>query len=124
MLLPSSPQSSGLARAAIRGVCVAAHLTEGVSDTASLLTSELVTHACQSGGRAVMMAAAVRGAQLHVSVTGGDSGRPTSSRPSAVGDRDLQGRSLLLVSSLATRWGTRPRAPHGKALWFELEPVR
>jgi anti-sigma regulatory factor (Ser/Thr protein kinase) len=124
MILPSSPQSARLARAAIRGVCDAADLTDDVRDTASLLTSELVTNAYQHGGGAMMMAADVRGAQLRVSVTDSGDGVPSPAEPAADGTLDVRGRGLLMVSSLATRWGTRPRAAQGKAVWFELELVR
>jgi anti-sigma regulatory factor (Ser/Thr protein kinase) len=124
VLLPSSPQSPGLARAAIRGVCVAADLADEVSDTASLLTSELVSNVYQHGRGAMMMAADVRGVQLRVSVTDSGNGPPPAAPPSSDGDLNVRGRGLLLVSSLATRWGTRPRASRGKAVWFELEPVR
>lgn len=126
MVLPSSPESPALARAGIRGVCSAAELPVDVIDTASLLTSELVTNAYQHGGDAMVVDADVRGEQLRVSVTDSGSGLPVPAPAPELPDGrlDVRGRGLLLVSSLATRWGTRPKAKHGLAVWFELEPIR
>jgi anti-sigma regulatory factor (Ser/Thr protein kinase) len=124
MLLPASPRSPAAARATIRGMCASAALTEDVVDTACLLTSELVTNAYEYGRGSMMMAADVRGAQLRVSVTDCDNHLPSVPTPNWDGVPELRGRGLLMVSSLATRWGARPRDTCGKAVWFELEPVR
>jgi anti-sigma regulatory factor (Ser/Thr protein kinase) len=124
MLLPASPQSPAAARATIRGMCATVELTEDVTDTACLLTSELVTNAYQHSRGAMMMAADVRGAQLRVSVTDCDNQLPSVSTPTGDGGPELRGRGLLMVSSLATRWGAMARDTYGKAVWFELEPVR
>lgn len=125
MVLPSSPQSPAAARAAIRKMCATAQLTSDVTDTASLLTSELVTNAYQHGGGAMMMAADVNGTQLRVSVIDTDDHLPTVSAPAtdSLSPTD-RGRGLLMVSALATRWGTKVRDTCGKAVWFELQPVR
>lgn len=123
MVLPSSPESPAIARAAIRGVCDAAEVNEDVRDTATLLTSELVTNAYQHGGTAMVVDADVLGEQLRVSVTDSGGGLPEQPQPSTDGSLAPRGRGLLLVASLATRWGTRPKPEHGKAVWFELEPV-
>ena len=124
MVLPSSPESPALARAAIRGVCEAAEVTDDVRDTATLLTSELVTNAYQHGGTAMVVDADVLGEQLRVSVTDSGDDLPEQSAPPPAGTLAPRGRGLFLVASLATRWGTRPKPLHGKAVWFELEPVR
>ncbi|MCD9593979.1 hypothetical protein [Streptomyces sp. 8ZJF_21] len=36
-------------------------------------------------------------------------------------DRWVHGRGLLLVESLATRWGIDPRHPCGKTVWAEIQ---
>jgi anti-sigma regulatory factor (Ser/Thr protein kinase) len=38
-------------------------------------------------------------------------------------EAESEGRGLLLVTNLATRWGWEPVA-HGKVVWFELVPLR
>lgn len=124
MLLPSSPQSPTVAREAIRGFCAEATLTADITDTASLLTSELITNAYRYGSGAMMMAADVHGTQLRVSVTDSNDDLPVLSSRSDDDAPAERGRGLLLVATLATRWGTKIRATCGKAVWFELEPVR
>jgi hypothetical protein len=47
--------------------------------------------------------------------------RPAGSTP-APGNVADGGRGLLLVETLATRWGWQPYLPSGKTVWCELEP--
>jgi hypothetical protein len=41
---------------------------------------------------------------------------------SAPDDLSESGRGLLLMTQIATRWGTRPLSEGGKVVWAEIEP--
>jgi anti-sigma regulatory factor (Ser/Thr protein kinase) len=48
-----------------------------------------------------------------------------SDEPPVVGapdDLSESGRGLLLMTQIATRWGTRPLSEGGKVVWAEIEP--
>src|SRR5215470_4076561 len=95
------------------------------ADSAMLLTSELVTNALMHsrsrlpGGRIVVVAVS-SWAGLLVSVTddGSDSGLPV------VGGRggDEHGNGLLLVDTIADRWGYLRNDRH-TTVWFRLSPA-
>jgi anti-sigma regulatory factor (Ser/Thr protein kinase) len=90
-----------------------------LTDTAELLTSELVTNALVHTGEEAWFFAAfsdhpVR--RLRVEVRDDAPHHPLPRTPD---DYAVSGRGLLLVRSLAQAWGVRPHGP-GKAIWFEL----
>lgn len=116
--LPSEPQSARSARRFIKDFCNAAQLDDEVCETASLLTSELVTNAVRYGGSHAVLEARMPGGFLRVAVRDANPDLPavgTSPDLTAEG-----GRGVLLVSTLADRWGVEAVAG-GKAVWFELD---
>ena len=108
------------------------HLT-GLSDTALLLVSELVTNAVRASARAAGAGAQPPGApgpgghigltlrrleeSLVVQVWDASPALPVLREPAADAD---SGRGLLLVQALSSEWGQEP-AEGGKVVWCELE---
>ena len=90
----------------------------GLSDTAELLVSELVTNA-QRYGHSPVELDLLKTDRLLVEVGDGLDVVPQVRRAR---DTDEGGRGLQLVNQLASRWGTRA-TPVGKIVWFELPPV-
>ncbi|MEE4542632.1 ATP-binding protein [Streptomyces sp. V4-01] len=119
-----------------------------LTDTAELLTTELVTNALQhTTGGAVLTATLTAGAdaawqeqqdppapesaavrtprRLRVEVHDSLARRPgadTAQREAAAaqaGEHGTSGRGLLLVQALADAWGAQPHGS-GKVVWFEL----
>ncbi|MFF9061258.1 ATP-binding protein [Streptomyces sp. NPDC101213] len=89
----------------------------GQSETAELLTSELVTNALVHTDRDAVLTATVGPGGLRVEVRDFAAGRPRPRRRDA--DEATHGRGLVLVQSLADAWGVRTHSI-GKAVWFEL----
>lgn len=86
----------------------------GRSQTAELLTTELVTNALVHTDRDAELTATVGPHVLRVEV------RDSAARLPRGGDGDeTHGRGLLLVESLADAWGVRAYGG-GKVVWFEL----
>lgn len=90
----------------------------GCSETAELLTSELVTNALIHTDRDAVLTATVGPHGLRVEVRDFVGRRPRLRLPDA-GD-GTHGRGLVLVQSLADAWGVRAHGV-GKAVWFELD---
>lgn len=120
--LAPEPQSARLARRFISDFCNAASLGEDLCQTASLLTSELVSNAVKYGGSYALLEANMPGGVLRVAIQDENPDLPS------VGEApDLTaegGRGILLVSTLADRWGVERAPGGGKAVWFELDVVR
>ncbi|KUO12827.1 hypothetical protein AQJ58_07835 [Streptomyces sp. DSM 15324] len=89
----------------------------GRSETAELLTSELVTNALVHTDDEAVLTATVSPAGLRVEVRDSVPGRPRPTVPAA--DDGTHGRGLVLVQSLADSWGVRAQGA-GKVVWFEL----
>ncbi|KAA0941560.1 MULTISPECIES: ATP-binding protein [Streptomyces] len=90
----------------------------GRSETAELLTSEIVTNALVHTDREAVVTATVGPRGLHVEVRDFEARRPRLRVPDV---RDgTHGRGLVLVQSLADAWGVRVHGV-GKAVWFELD---
>lgn len=90
----------------------------GRSETAELLTSELVTNALVHTDHDAVLTATVGARRLHVEVRDFVGRRPRLRVPDA--DDGTHGRGLVLVQSLADAWGVRAHGV-GKAVWFELD---
>ncbi|MGY0070709.1 ATP-binding protein [Streptomyces sp. QTS137] len=90
----------------------------GQSETAELLTTELVTNALIHTDRAAVLTATVGPRGLRVEVRDFVDHEPRPRVPAA--DDGTHGRGLVLVESLADAWGIRAHGV-GKAVWFELE---
>lgn len=114
--LPPSPDSAAEARAFILQ-----SLEQWGANTfceqARLLVSELVTNAVFHAHSSVEIHAMLTRDHLRVEVADND---PTPPRPQEAGVWDVTGRGLVLVDSLAARWGSESRPGQGKVVWFEL----
>ncbi|WP_227025263.1 ATP-binding protein [Streptomyces tsukubensis] len=121
--MPRSRRSVGRARTLFTEQARCWKLPQGVTETAVLLLSELMTnavvHAKVSQGREVWARCALRAeGTLRVEVLDADETPPTPRHASA---DDEGGRGLALIEALAERWGSEPREPGiGKTVWFEL----
>ncbi|MER5586777.1 ATP-binding protein [Streptomyces asoensis] len=89
----------------------------GRSETAELLTSELVTNALVHTDDDALLTATVSASGLRVEVRDSAAHRPRPRVPTA--DEATHGRGLVLVESLADTWGVRAQGG-GKVVWFEL----
>ncbi|MBL1065398.1 ATP-binding protein [Streptomyces sp. 7-21] len=116
--LPSRPESAGVARRLVRSML---HhrwgLPPDVTDTAVLLTSELVGNAVQHAG-AHVFGLRIRRRRDWIRCEVRDPSRALPCRL-PVRDLDVSGRGLHLVNMLAGRWGV-DLLPHGKSTWFEM----
>lgn len=114
--LAAEPASAPAARRLLAGECADCGLSGDLTDTAQLLTSELVTNAVIHGRSAVTLEILVTGGLLRVAVSD-DNSRHPELRPAD--DRALDGRGMGIVALLAARWGVTDHAL-GKTVWFEL----
>jgi len=89
-----------------------------LTDTVTLLVSELVTNAVLHAGSDVEVTVQLTPTAARVEVTDASADAPAP-RPAAT-DED-SGRGLALVGSLARRWGVRPAPGGGKTVWFEVD---
>jgi anti-sigma regulatory factor (Ser/Thr protein kinase) len=117
LALAPSPETGSLARRALRQLFATAAIDDDTRETAVLLANELVTNAVEHGGGATYLQAAVQDHAIRLEVS--DSS-PVAPRPNTdIDDLDERGRGLLLIESLASRWGVQPQ-PEGKTVWCEL----
>jgi anti-sigma regulatory factor (Ser/Thr protein kinase) len=120
LVLPPSTGSVRRARHFIEE-CMGEATEADVLEVAVLLTSELVSNAVLHGGpfsasASVRLSVELLAGRLRVGVEDASQAMPV------VGDgapTSVEGRGLLLVESLADRWGCEPLAG-GKVVWFEL----
>src|SRR3954452_15475491 len=106
------------ARRIVQRMCSEFHVEE-LTDTAALLTSELVTNAIRHAAGPVQLGVACSHGRLVVSVHDSDPHPPQVRRARGA---SLGGRGLALVDKLADDWGSR-QVPHdGKSVWFALRP--
>ncbi|MFD9795183.1 ATP-binding protein [Streptomyces sp. NPDC059070] len=116
------PRSVGRARALLAEQARAWKVPDGLTDTAVLLLSELMTNAVRHGrapaDREVRARCALGGNVLRVEVADASAVLPC---PRPAGPDDESGRGLALVGELSDAWGAGPR-PYGigKTVWFEL----
>ena len=88
------------------------------SETAELLTSELVTNALVHTDHDAVLTATLGPRRLRVEVRDFVGRRPKLRVP--IADDGTNGRGLVLVQSLADAWGVRALGV-GKVVWFELD---
>ncbi|MFI1922367.1 MULTISPECIES: ATP-binding protein [unclassified Streptomyces] len=124
--LPHSAAAVPVARALVRTAL--AELKHGAdSDTAELLTAELVANAVEhtAGDAPIELVVELRptGCQVEVHdpdpVPPGDLTRPSGEEPDPWQEH---GRGLLLIRTLSSSCGHRP-TEQGKAVWFRLAAV-
>lgn len=87
-----------------------------LTDTACLLTSELVSNAVLHAGAPVELVVDLDRLRLAVEVIDCSDAQP---RPTEAQMFDTGGRGLALVEQLADSWGVTQVAP-GKSVWFAL----
>jgi PAS domain S-box-containing protein len=109
---PASVQAGRRFVAALLDDWACARLT----DTATLLTSELLTNAVMHGLGPVRLR--VRRTDTQIAVIVSDRGR-YQPQPRLAGPTDESGRGLSLLEMLATSWGARA-TEDGKDVWFTL----
>ena len=90
---------------------------EQLAETAVLLVSELVTNAVLHARSASELVVRSVDTGIRVEVRDQSVAAPT---PRAYSLEAGTGRGLLLVESLAARWGSEPDG-FGKSVWFELD---
>jgi anti-sigma regulatory factor (Ser/Thr protein kinase) len=120
--LPHSEEAVPIARALVRTAL--AHLAERAhSDTAELLTAELVANAIQhtAGDEPIELVVRLLPTGCQVEVHDRDPAPPGDlSRPGTMPDPwQEDGRGLLLISTLSSACGHR-FTERGKAVWFTL----
>ncbi|MDH6130706.1 anti-sigma regulatory factor (Ser/Thr protein kinase) [Kitasatospora sp. MAA4] len=118
--LPRSPTSPRAARRLLVELLGTVEGGRRFADVGLLLVSELVTNAVIHGtprDRLVWLSLRVDADLLRIEVHDARADRAPVLR--AVGGEDESGRGLLLVKSLALRWGCRPRRDLGKIVWVE-----
>ncbi len=89
---------------------------EHLIDTASLLTSELVTNAVLYGDSEIELRVAKDADLIRFEVEDHGSGQPLVRQPAP---EEASGRGLALVETLSNAWGVET-IESGKAVWFEL----
>jgi DNA-binding NarL/FixJ family response regulator len=89
-----------------------------LTDTVTLLVSELVTNAVLHAGSDVEVMVRLTPTAARVEVT--DASTDGVAPRDATADED-SGRGLALVGNLARRWGVRAAPGGGKTVWFEVE---
>jgi len=130
--LPHDPLAPRIARTTLRAVLVG-HGMPQLTDTAELLTSELVTNAYRhSTGPATLHLRALSGTRLRVSVRDANPHIPPpfDKRPGPLRPIPVEadgGRGLFLVCQYADTWGSYPLGDDlfgrgGKLLWCEVGP--
>jgi anti-sigma regulatory factor (Ser/Thr protein kinase) len=121
LVLPANPRAVRNARTFVEECCHNAHVEEDACDTVALLTSETVTNAIVHGRSAAHLSVTVGRGMVLVEVWDDNSRLPEIVEQD---DEALNGRGMLIVDSLAARWGTTEHL-NGKTVWFEvpIEPA-
>ena len=114
LLLDRRTNSGGAAREAVTQACQG--LARDVVDIAQVLTLELVTNAINHGDGLIYVEVSRSAGRLRVSVDDESPDLPRYPRPGVLG---ANGRGLMLVEYLASRWGVST-TDRGKRVWFEL----
>lgn len=113
--LDARPESASLARGFTAGVLERAGWGH-VTDTATLLVSELVTNAVRHGNPPCALTVTLAADFVEMCVEDGDPHLPVRREPDPNSE---DGRGYVLVDALASSWGVRPLA-QGKGAWFRL----
>ncbi len=114
--LEQHPAAVGRARRFVHDQCHAAGVNDDTSDTAVLLTSEIVTNAFLHGHSGACVTLITTGDRVRIEV--GDDSDRLPHRVDAAREA-LGGRGLAIVDTLAADWGSTQR-DDGKVVWFEL----
>ncbi|MEU5365852.1 ATP-binding protein [Streptomyces sp. NPDC005925] len=126
--LSSTRRGARLARVRAVEQLTAWEVSPGVVERAELVVAELAANAALHGrvpGRDFLLALTLgpddaRGGTLRIAVSDTRGERLPAVLRGRGADEE-SGRGLLLVDTLADRWGTEPRPPSGKTIWAELD---
>lgn len=110
----AEPASVTKARRFVAGMLDQA--SDELRECAVLITSELASNAVSHGEGAFTVTARLSADELYVAVTDGGLAVPVPRTPAPT---EPHGRGLMIVASLADRWGVERRAV-GKTVWFAL----
>ncbi|MDQ4007309.1 MAG: ATP-binding protein [Actinomycetota bacterium] len=114
--LEQHPAAVRRARRFVQDQCHAAGINGETSETAVLLTSEIVTNAFLHGQSGAWVTLTASEDSLRVEVGDGSARQPRLVHT----DREaLHGRGLAIVDTLAAAWGATGHR-RGKVVWFEL----
>jgi anti-sigma regulatory factor (Ser/Thr protein kinase) len=118
---PAAPEQVREARRFLATVLAGRDARDALLCLSELVTNAVVhSHSGQPGGTFTVRAQ-LDGQRLRVEV--GDQGGPW--HPSALVSADVQnGRGLLIVGQLASRWGCKGHSHYGWTVWFELDTCR
>lgn len=105
------------ARATTVSSCQSWGLDAEVQEHAQLVVSELASNALDHGGGQVRLRLLRRPGGIRIEVRDEQPGAPAAGQP---GHEAESGRGLLIVSSLATAWGTEP-SEDGKVVWAHVD---
>ncbi|CAM5329977.1 ATP-binding protein [Streptomyces aurantiogriseus] len=122
--LPGLEESAEVARKLVRTALAAWHLEE-LADTGALLVSELVANAVKHTNSRVIRVVISRPSETFVRIGVVDRARVMPEMTKPGDDLLTSGRGLLLIDSLADRWGA-DMYRWGKQVWAEMvcEPAR
>jgi anti-sigma regulatory factor (Ser/Thr protein kinase) len=115
--LEQHPAAVRVARHFVQDQCHAAGINDETSETAVLLTSEVVTNAFLHGHSGAWVTLTASADSLRVEV--GDDNSAQQPRLVHTDREALHGRGLAIVDTLAAAWGARG-SRGGKVVWFEL----
>lgn len=116
---PSTDTASRSARAFLRGALQTWAL-DGLGEVTELLTSELVSNVVRHVGSDVVLRAIRDDDWVRVEVDDTSDALPVVGQLRPL---DLGGRGMVLVDTLADRWGTELHRG-GKTVWFEIDARR
>lgn len=117
--LPATPESARSARRFVSDVLSAAR-ADAFADTATLLTSELVTNVIVHAHTDLQVRVEATATWVRVEVADGDSRMPARR---GYAEDATTGRGLEMLELLADDHGVEPLADEGKLAWFRLGVV-
>lgn len=104
------------ARRAVAACCTRAGAGKTCSDSAELMTSEVVTNAMLHSNGPVTFGVECGGPLLRVEVGDDDARRPSVPEQDETAE---SGRGMRIVQALSSAWGVQT-TPTGKLVWFEV----
>ena len=116
LVLPPDVAAVRVARRFVHDFCQSAEIPDEVRDTAVLLASETVTNAFVHGRSDARLVVSLVPGGVLVEVGDDNSRHP---RQVDADDQALDGRGLMIITALASRWGVRDDQI-GKTVWFEV----
>lgn len=120
ILLPGDATTPAAARRFVRAALESVEADPVVTETAELLTDELVTNAIVHARAKSYLSIRAKKDAVRVEVTDPDDRLPSMAAPDADAPA---GRGLVIVNGLASAWGVERASEGGKTVWFELSPL-